>query len=358
MWGKSAKADSTPKRRTAQSKKPAKKAPAKATQKCKPPLHKNAIPAPGPQIDSIPAPPYLKPENPQATLLGLPAEIRLEIYKHLITTTLIHVHRKDAPGGDRSYTWTPCKATNPTCSLLCLNPKWSGLCAEADRCTVKKAAPPDPRGFYGLAATSKFLRGECMESFMKDAVISVNLAELAYWMNWLGARAPQQLAGIRRLTLAGPYHIRYFSRDVPRVLDEMPGIEGIGFQVQDRNFWWINGKDRTVNTTRWKQHWKLARWVRGIDSHVTVAVETTIWMKGLTGQIVGGQSRYAPEQQAVIRVVREGKVDSDGDEGMSGTGWEDADVKLEVVQPGGLVEPKRTADWRGWWRGKDTQNFA
>jgi hypothetical protein len=40
-----------------------------------------------------PATIFKTPKNPRATLEGLPAELRLEIYKHLSDSSLVHVHR-------------------------------------------------------------------------------------------------------------------------------------------------------------------------------------------------------------------------------------------------------------------------
>ena len=65
------------KRKPAQQKATAKE-PTKIAPKRKPAPHKEAIPTPEPLpwLGGIDAPPYLPPKNPQATFLGLPAEVR------------------------------------------------------------------------------------------------------------------------------------------------------------------------------------------------------------------------------------------------------------------------------------------
>jgi hypothetical protein len=67
----------TPKQRTAKPKQSVAKKPVKVISKRKPAPHKDAVPPPEslPNDGAIDAPPYLPPKNPQATFLGLPAEV-------------------------------------------------------------------------------------------------------------------------------------------------------------------------------------------------------------------------------------------------------------------------------------------
>jgi hypothetical protein len=67
--------------------------------------------------------------NPQATLSGLPPELRLEIYTHLCTSTLVHVNHHHPPANRTSkFTWTPCLLPHPPSPLLCATPN-SRACA-------------------------------------------------------------------------------------------------------------------------------------------------------------------------------------------------------------------------------------
>jgi hypothetical protein len=92
---------------------------------------------------------------------------------------------------------------------------------------------------------------------------------------------------------------------------------------------------------------------KGGERHITVIIEGTLWTKGAKKYLASGGWIRSAQQQAVVRIVRKGRVDGN----VCGTGWEDEDVNLEVVQPGGLVEPGRTAGWRKWWRGKALRGF-
>jgi hypothetical protein len=189
------------------------------------------------------------------------------------------------------------------------------------------------------------------------------------WIRWMEEKAPRQLASIRRLTLAGRDDIQHYIWDMPSVRKTFPQIKALAFQLQTSNHRWVNHwLVDEVNMRRWRD-WDPVKWCSGCDwddaeeknvfgRHVTFVIEGMMWVKAVKAHTFNGQSRSVSEQQIVVRVVRDGKVDGDGDKDMSGTGWADEDVKLKVLHPGGLVEPKRNADWRGWWRGKDYDGFA
>jgi hypothetical protein len=76
-----------------------------------------------------------------------------------------------------SYTpGRPAKALTETSPPL-RQPKWSGFCAEEDRCSVKEGAFIKPLGFYGLAATCKFIRNECKDYFITETTPSPLIGE-------------------------------------------------------------------------------------------------------------------------------------------------------------------------------------
>ncbi|KAF2865697.1 hypothetical protein BDV95DRAFT_612279 [Massariosphaeria phaeospora] len=306
---------------------------------------------------AIDASSYPTPNNPQATLLGLPAELRLQIYAYLNAATLVHAHGHEYNSWRwQRFTWTPCKAPHPTHPLLCANPKWSGLCNEQDRCTYKKDAPPEPRGFYALAATNKLVRGECMEFSMAHAVVSVNMAEVESWMDFVEARAPKLFGKIRRITFAGSDRGAGIYSEVER---RMPQIEAMGFQLQTHPDRWID----SWNSTAWELDPKLkhlTRWapvrcaghidnpgIEPISRHVTVVAEGTVWLDRV------------PNRQAVFRVIREGKAlgHEDGDEGrpLNGIAWNTDNFKTEVIPAQWVVNPKRNAGWRWWWIGEESR---
>jgi hypothetical protein len=94
----------------------------------------------------------------------------------------------------------------------------------------------------------------------------------------------------------------------------------------------------------------MTNWMKKFDREITVAMEGLVWAK---------PRRYwsngpSKDEQSVFRIVRAGKVSVDGM--ASGTAWEDTDVDIDMEGPD-LVEPKRTAKWRKWWRTKDVKHF-
>ncbi|CAO2653990.1 Nn.00g107230.m01.CDS01 [Neocucurbitaria sp. VM-36] len=294
-----------------------------------------------------PAATILPPSNPQATLTGLPAELRLQIYSFLCDSTLIHVHQHNStetPSKPR-FTWTPCRSPHPFSPLLCANPKWSGMCPESSRCTYKIHAPPDPIGFWALAASNKWIRNEAQEFFLSKTVVSIHPQNLSAWLDYLAEVAPGQIESLRRVTLAGPNLPQFLSFATMRVLrDRVPNLEGVGIQCQDSSWaflrsWGVSAPQ--IRPDAWKSWSVLERVKLLVDASVTVALEAMLWKKKRPrwGQKV--------EQQVVVRILRAGK------EGKVAGGWGDDDVEVEIDSPETLAEPKRNAKWRQWWRGKE-----
>ncbi|KAF2823046.1 hypothetical protein CC86DRAFT_299496 [Ophiobolus disseminans] len=295
--------------------------------------------------------------NNQATLSGIPAELRLQIYSHLCDSTLIHVHNhKDHNAGTSRFTWTPCRSPSAASPLLCANPKWSGMCEEEDRCTYKIYAPPEPVGFWALAASNKSIRNETQEFFLRRTVVSIHPHDLRPWLDHLEEKDPQRLDNLRRITLAAPNSYRNFNNtELQLVRDRIPNLEGLGLQCQDSLWRWVRSRlnnDIQMDDNAWKR-WHLVDWLKAFDPSVTIAMEAMVWRKV--------HPRWNPndtEQQVAIRVTREGRTAGDGSGYRSTSGWADEDVEVEVVKPGNLASKKRNAKWRQWWRGKEMKGFA
>jgi hypothetical protein len=187
-----------------------------------------------------PAAVFRTPSNTQATLSGLPAELRLQIYSYLCDSTIIHVHNHtDNVGGSR-FTWTPCRSPSSASPLLCANPKWSGMCDEEDRCTYKIYSPPEPVGFWALAASNKLIRNEAQEFFLRKTVVSIHPQDLRSWLDHLAGKDARRLDSLRRVTLAGPNSYRHFSNAELQLLrDRLPNLEALGFQFQDPVWRWM-----------------------------------------------------------------------------------------------------------------------
>ncbi|KAF2134599.1 hypothetical protein P153DRAFT_352573 [Dothidotthia symphoricarpi CBS 119687] len=302
---------------------------------------------------------FKTPKNPYATLGGLPSELRLRIYHYLSDSTIIHVHRHNATDDTNArYTWTPCRLPNPTCPLLCANPKWSGMCAEEDRCTYKFQSPPEPRGFWAMAESCKFIRDETQEFFIRDNVISIHPENLPGWLNHLARHNPKQIEHLRRVTLAGSNDQGHLSHQCLGLLrDRVPNLEGVGVQSKQPFWRWIlpavsryDDENIRVKVDAWR-NWNTIQDIYNFKPAVTIALEATVWRKYHAG------TPNIKEQQFTVGIIRAG-TDSKDESASGGTlPWTDEDVQIEVKLSGDLFAAKRNAGWRQWWRGKELHGF-
>ncbi|KAF2028255.1 hypothetical protein EK21DRAFT_90812 [Setomelanomma holmii] len=234
-----------------------------------------------PELLDDPATAFRAPENPEATLSGLPAELRLQIDSYLCDTTIIHVHNDGTDTGDKArFTWTPCRSPNPASPLLCANPKWSGMCPEEDRCTYKIYAPPEPVGFWALAASNKAFRNDTQEFFLSRSVVSIDFLDLRPWLDHLAESDPKRVESLRRITLAGPTSWRLSRAEIHLLTERLPNLEGMGFQFQDVIYRWVRsycGNDIQVNQVAWK-NWHVNR-LKAFDRSTTITMEAIIWRK-------------------------------------------------------------------------------
>jgi hypothetical protein len=264
---------------------------------------------------------------------------------------MVHVHKRRG-----RYTWTPCKGTNPTYPLLCHHPRWSGLCPETERCSYKHAETPEPRGFWGLAATCKLVHEEMEHLFMKETCFSIHPAHMKGWLTWLDRHAPKQLHSITKVTFAGPDHRlhapSHYTGTLEAVEKALPNLEAIGYQCQTPQSTWITKYYDLYSLGRGlgeRDHWASWHPFECLDIFaptITVVVEGMVWWK---------PEEYHHEYQGIIRVVRDGKQ-----ERYKGSGCEDDDVKLEVVQPQRIAyhEGKDPIGWELWWETEQLQAFG
>ena len=305
-----------------------------------------------------PAATFKTPSHLQATLDGLPAELRLQIYDFLCDSTIIHVHRHCNELTDEvRFTWTPCRSPNPTSPLLCANPKWSGMCKEKDRCTYKIDRPPELRGFWALAASSKLIRNEAQEYFFRKTVVSIHPSHVDAWLRHLAECRPGQISHLRRITLAGVHDDSVVGERIFQVLrDQIPNLEGLGYQCQDFVSQWggrtFGHHELAVDDQAWKR-WRVLEFMRMFDRSVTIATEAMIWSRS-TSQY---NNSKVTERQAVIRVLREGKLVEEPDK-PSPSGWSEDDVKIEIDRPGKLVVSGKNANWRRWWQTAEARKLG
>ncbi|KAH7119101.1 hypothetical protein B0J11DRAFT_536070 [Dendryphion nanum] len=305
-------------------------------------------------------------KNPQATLLGLPTELRLEIYHYVFDSSLIHVHRYHANDEDddenktnlgSSFIWTPCRAPNPNCSLLCLNPKWSGLCKESERCTYRPYGPTDqqPAGFNALSHTCRRIHTESHEILMKNTTVSIQAHDVHDWIRFMKNKAPLQLALIRRVTINAPDNYWSILGAFDKIRNEVSNLEGIGFQGQVPIFMMRTRVQMyTSDPQFWWRRWTPAELARKFDQSITVALEGYVWAKPHMYRPLGP----VQEEHTVFRIVRAGKESAETTDDLEQfVDWKDDDVVINT-HTSIAAEPKRTAQWRKWWRLKAVKGYT
>jgi len=284
------------------------------------------------------------PKNPQATLLGLPTELRLKIYQYGFHSTLIHIHHYEAQlGADGTevspprFTWTPCQGSNPKCLLLCENSRWSGLCKNKDRCAAESSSPPEPKGFFALMWTCKFIHQEARESIYRNSVISINPKDLLPWLDYVSWN---QLHNLRRINLA--------CRDqdlsiLKKLREHAPNLEGVAFQgpASLMRSWYGGRIDRENPWRNWR-NLSCAEALYELPSNMTVVIEWLAWRKR--------RSDGPKEEQYRYRIIREGKTGNDPPS--EDNGWEDERLEIDILSSY-PTEWKKDSPWKKTWRSKE-----
>jgi hypothetical protein len=298
------------------------------------------------------------PKNPHASFLGIPAELRLAIYDYVFGSSLVHVHcheDKENVQEPIHFSWTACREPNPKCTLLCANPKWSGLCKDSERCTVTVGALPEPRGFEALMWTCKSIRQESQTSFLRNTTVSIGTWYYWKWIKYLEERSPQHFELVRYITLAGEstYKQLVWDTDIPEnpfesIRVKFPNLQGIAFQVQAGRYG-IRGLKVEKQPT-WREL-GLAQGLDLFDRNLTVAQEVSVYQKPwwLNGSII-------TDIYARIRVIREGKYDVHD---RSTSGWDDQDIETESCMMSGeqVTVRGKNAKWKRWWPKSEAQLF-
>ncbi|PSN64539.1 hypothetical protein BS50DRAFT_623088 [Corynespora cassiicola Philippines] len=290
------------------------------------------------KAESHPAASWTQPKNPQATFLGLPAELRLQIYSYVFESPLIHVHcHEDEDLRDPEetlptrFTWTACRAVNPQCSLLCANPKWSGLCKEEERCSYIIKFPPPLLGFAALRWTSKFIQYESQEFILKSSTIAVDPAKIEEFIRFLKKRAPSQLQHIRHINLFGTQErIGLYGFTFQPLQRNFPNLKGIACQLQSSSWDALAYKNTTLDNLG--QNWGILQEISRICPSTTVALEAWMYKKPYPSD---------EDIQTRFRCMREANLNKL--ESTRGNGFE-----MEFVQLP-LVAWKPRAFWRRWW---------
>ncbi|KAF2115357.1 hypothetical protein BDV96DRAFT_77094 [Lophiotrema nucula] len=297
---------------------------------------------------------WREPANPQATMLGIPTELRLQIYEHVFHSTLMHIHRHEFGefiGGSwhpPRFFWTACRQPNPDHPMLCANPKYSALCNEEDRCTYRPDDPPESSGAVALRRTCRLIHQETQNLAQRGSTISIHPKDLDSWLFELKKVAPKQLESIRRVTLMGTDTWRTPLFTAFRRLKMLENLEAIAFQGQVAKWTLLNlQSNKNAPEVRWG-NWQLLNWLKDFPCNVKVVAEGLVWNKSRPRWVNSPDK----DHQVVVRIVRDAY---EGDQNASAS-WDDQHVDVEV-QRSDLINYKRNAKWRMWWRAKEVKHF-
>jgi hypothetical protein len=295
------------------------------------------------------------PNDHQASLLGIPAELRLEIYSHLYDSLIIHVHQHQWPADKASqFTWTPCRAASESSRLLCANPKWSGKCKEEDRCTYDAASPRELAGAWALTASNRLIRKEAHDLFFRKSVVSIHPQDITPWLNYLTQRHPRQVENLRHVTLAGPNSWRVMSKlEFDTIRTRIPHLQGLGVQCQNPLYHWVNMSDQPrlkageVDFEKWHK-WNIVEWVRDFDPTITIALQAMIWREPR------GSELKRVETQTDIHVLRDGTAPGTA----SGSGWSDTDIFIYTIASNAIATCAKNGGWKQWWHDKGMERWT
>lgn len=237
------------------------------------------------------------------------------------------------------------------------------MCEEKDRCTYKTHAPPEPIGFWALAASSRLVRNESQEYFLRNTVVSIHPQDVEPWLDHLAAKKSQELESLRRITITAPNCKDFYTLSGPLIpwnqilRHRVPNLEGLGIQCQSGIHPWIrpcswNHDAFLVDRKAWRI-WPVMDMLSVFGSTVTIAVEAMMWL-----DIDVHWDPNNVEQQIAFRLIRGGLDAAYRGASFSAVGWTDEDVKVEIVQPGNLVSWRRSAGWRQWWRTEIREGIA
>jgi hypothetical protein len=276
--------------------------------------HKNIINTVQDHADSV---------NPQATLGGLPTELRLQIYDYLCESSIIHL----SCGPHGKLTWTPCWSTDPEFPLLCSATKRSRLFNEENRCSNGLNAPQEQRGCWALAASNKIIRSEAKEYLLCRSVISIQIDDLHSCLKQLTEHRAGQL---RRITVEGGRPPQLFQdiRLLRLLIGRIPNLEAVGLQR----------RDNYDSAASWR--FRALRWMRVFDPSITVAMEA-----------IPKPGAFRVDQPTSIRILNE-RISTAESAARAASGHKvkrNRVVKVEVETPRKLVLNKN-AGWMIWPR--------
>lgn len=295
---------------------------------------------------------------PRASLLGLPLELRLQIYTHLAES--IHFHLDYKPDPTWIYPWSRydwnsdsrmsrmsgssngltrfCAAPDPSFPQLCTRPFFSGLHTTEEQCGKLEAVKSDP---FALRATCETIyeetRGVLDPKNMGFSIFTAGTRGV------LSALKPDARMRLTRLTIVhAPLNISCAMHQAMAYLGNHPlsfvSLRTIAVQVTQPHYKFCVKRPRSLPVfdpeSTWQNLWFVKALNKTFNGDVTVVLEA--WVVFRAGY---RENSNTVDEMVVIRGVKWGSKERKRRGG----------VEFNVSR-GGIVATDLDAPWKNWWR--------
>lgn len=279
---------------------------------------------------------------PRASLLGLPTELRLQIYTHIAES--VHLHIEYPPSWARPWcTYKSsnlrtrfCTAPDATFRQLCTKPAFSGLDATEDLChRQKKNAKNDEHHPFALRATCQSVYEETRGILQPGITVQAD-----YACQILKELRPDIRRALVRLTIVDipdgcALHgaVAYFSWHARK----FPSLRSIAVQTRQPHYKFCvkrPGKHPLFDPERtWGKLWFVNALYEMFDQEVTVVLEA--WVVVRAGY---RENQGAADEMVVIRGVVRGSKET----------RREGHGEFEMVR-NKVVATEESAPWKEWW---------
>ncbi|KAF2821685.1 hypothetical protein CC86DRAFT_373509 [Ophiobolus disseminans] len=282
---------------------------------------------------------------PRASLLGLPAELRLMVYAQLANETHTHYVYPLTEGGYQSPHLRiayPCPYPDTQFPQLCTRPRFSGLHPTQDLCTRSSTTV---RKVFPLRQTCRLIYAESRYVLGAEAT---SVSALAHNGSWMFFRLPGTL---RRITLLEvPYnlvHIHPVISSLEHYASSLTGLQSVAVQSPVAYKRFVVKTRRAAGVFRPEMTWQNLKIVKKLDEvlkkRVMIVLDAWVCFKPGHKFYEGNGMR---DEMAVIRCVL-----WPGEEDRKSS----CEVRREQVVERGNVEGERKfvgEEWKWHWTGK------
>jgi hypothetical protein len=295
--------------------------------------------------------------NLHTNLLGLPAELRLEIYHHLFGTNLVHVgytgsHRDGFDKWSLSLTRRPCRCPDTNHPQLCANPIYSGFCQLHEYCDDD--IPAMARA-HSITQICRLIRQETrgMNDFQYSTCFSMPIGNASLFLRYVTFNGP--FLPLTSLTMTPSYGGYYFKiphmghtdteirlHDAIRFLckgaEALPNLQSVTISTRQPISKLRTGGKGFTPEEKWKEFWYVKQLRRRFEGRITITVEMWMMVRYFFKECKSGKD----EMIRIRGVVHKRKK---GDP----RGQERTDFEIHQAE---VMKGELTSGWKTYWRGR------